>query len=428
MRSRSARTLVALALVAGLAVATGDGSAQAPSVPPRDASSDSAGPGAGLQVFLMTMGPGARIEERFGHNAIWIRDSVSGQDLIYNFGMFDWEAPNFTWNFAMGRPEYWLDAWDLDLTMRVYDRAQRQVEIQELALPDAVKADLAARLAQNALPANRAYRYDYFLDNCSTRVRDVLDAVLGGALRRHTEGVAAEGTYRWHTQRSISNNPWLYLGILAGQGMRVDAPLDQWGEMFLPAKLQERVRELRVTDALGRDVPLVRREATILPHSTHSVEPTRPDWTWPLLGIGAALALLIGSGALRGVAGAAGRATAIAWSVLLGVGGVVLAFLWFVTDHVFSGNNLNLLLFTPLAFALTWMLVRGTPGGTTERGAGPLAVFAVASVLVGGVLGLFNAEQQNRELAALMLLPSLAAFVLAVVLSRRRAAALPGPR
>lgn len=384
--------------------------------------------GAGLQVFLMTMGPGELVYERFGHNAIWIRDSVAGSDLIYNFGMFDPTARNFTWNFAMGRPQYWLDVWDLATTMRVYDAARRQVEVQELALPDPLKAELAARLAENALPANRTYRYDYFLDNCSTRVRDVLDAVLGGALRRHTQGILAEGTYRWHTQRAVSNNPFLYLGILAGQGMRVDAPLDQWDEMFLPGKVQERVRELRIPDGNGRDVPLVRREATILPHSTWHVDASKPDWTLPLLGIGAVIALVIASGVTAGRAGMIGRTVGVLWLLLQAIGGLVLAFLWFATEHVFSGNNLNLLLFTPLSVAVLWMLLRGTPDGSTERGAGPLAVFAFASVFVGAVMGFFNAGQQNRELAALMFLPSLAVFVVAVLLSRRRAGAPPRPR
>lgn len=415
MRSRR---LVALLLA--LAGATGDASAQG--------QPGAGGDGATLQVFLMTMGPGEAIYERFGHNALWIRDSVAGTDHVYNFGMFDPNVPGFTWNFARGRPEYWLADWDLASTMRAYDAARRQVDVQELALPDHLKAQLAVRLAENALPANRGYRYDYYLDNCSTRVRDALDAVLGGALRRHTEPVLGEGTYRWHTQRSISNNPWLYLGILAGQGARVDAPLNQWDEMFLPAKLQERLRELRVVDDRGLEVPLVRREATILPHATWQVEAARPDWTWPLLGVGAALAALIASGLLAGGAGIAGRVVAAAWTVVQGVGGLVLAFLWFATEHVMSGNNLNLLLFTPLAFATLWMLWRGTPDGSTERGAGPWAVFAFASVFVGAVMGFFNAGQQNRELAALMCLPSLAVFVVAVLLSRRRAAARPRPR
>src|SRR5690606_8121184 len=129
-----------------------------------------------LQVFLMTMGPGQQIWERFGHNAIWVRDTVQGIDLVYNFGMFDSFAPGFVTNFIKGRPLYWLAAFDLRTTLAQYDAARRSIEVQELALPQEQKAQLAFALAENARPDNREYRYDYFLDNCSTRIRDALDA------------------------------------------------------------------------------------------------------------------------------------------------------------------------------------------------------------------------------------------------------------
>mgnify|MGYP002624435811 FL=1 len=186
----------------------------------------SSAPADPLVVYLMTMGPGEAIYERFGHNAIWVRDTVAGTDRIYNFGMFDFQQENFYWNFAKGRPRYWLDTWSLEGTMRVYSATRRTVEVQELALTAAQKADLAASLAFNANPENRTYTYDYYLDNCSTRVRDALDQVLGGALRRATEGVPGEGSFRFHTQRSTTNDPWMYLGILAAMGPRADAPRD----------------------------------------------------------------------------------------------------------------------------------------------------------------------------------------------------------
>lgn len=376
-----------------------------------------------LRVFLMTMGPGAQVYERFGHNAIWIRDLASGRDLIYNFGMFDFDAPNFTWNFVKGRPEYWLDAWDLDLTLRVYDHARRQVEVQELALTPARAAALAAALAENALPGNRTYRYDYFLDNCSTRVRDALDAALGGLLRRHTEGVPAEGSFRWHTQRLVSYNPWLYLGIQAGQGVRVDQPLDQWGEMFLPGKLQERLRELRVSDETGREVPLVTREATLLPHDTWTVPADRPDWTWPLLGVGALLAGAILTGLLAGPAGWLGRILTVGWSLLQLLGGALLLFLWFGTSHVMSQWNANVMLFTPFAVAIPLLMSwRSRP-----RWLDWLSVLYVVTAVIGAFDG-FGLGQDNSELVALMLPPSLGALLVASVLNRRRAAAPPLPR
>jgi hypothetical protein len=372
---------------------------------------------ADLQVFLMTMGPGAGIHERFGHNAIWIRDNRTGTDIVYNFGMFDFNAPNFAWNFARGRPLYWLEASDLARTLAAYEYFQRRVDVQELALDSSSKAELAYSLAMNALPENREYHYDYYLDNCSTRVRDALDAVLGGALRRHTTGQPAEGNLRWHTQRSISNSAPMYLGILAALGPAVDGPIDQWGEMFLPAKVQERVRELQVTDDAGRSVPLVLREATLVDVDVHSVEPEQPDWTARLLLIGVLLALLVATGFLTGAAGLIGRLLAGLWGVLSGVGGLVLVFLWFFTDHVMTANNLNLLLITPVAFAILPLLLSSRTRPIARR----LTSGYFVLVCLGTVLAAMRIGQENREIAALTTPIALTATLVAMGVNRRRA-------
>lgn len=377
-----------------------------------------------LVVYLMTMGPGELIEERFGHNAIWIRDTVAGTDRLYNFGMFSKDQQNFYWNFTKGRPQYWLDVWSLDATLRVYASRRRTVEVQELALTAAQKGELAANLAFNASPENRTYTYDYYLDNCSTRVRDALDRVLGGVLRRATEGVPAEGSFRFHTQRSITNNPWLYLGILAAMGPRADAPRDQWDEMFLPEKVQERVRELTVVGDDGREVPLVVREATLLAFDAWQVEPAPPDWTWPLLGVGLLLAAAVASGLLRGGWGVPGRVLAGVIAVTAMLGGALLLFLWWFTDHVMTDRNANVLLLSPLAVTVP-VLLAGRGGSRRWQ---HLALVGSGLAVLGGVLGAANLWQDNREVAALVLPPLLAAIVVAVAVSRRRAAAPPLPR
>ena len=167
------------------------------------------------------MGPGASVYERYGHNAIWIRDTVVGTDLVYNYGTFDFgqttaDLARFVGRFAMGRPQYWLGAMTMAQTVAIYTRDERDVDLQELALPPAARRELAALLAENALPENRVYTYDYFLDNCSTRIRDILNRVLDHALESATVGAPAEGSFRFHTHRSLTNDPLMYMGILLG--------------------------------------------------------------------------------------------------------------------------------------------------------------------------------------------------------------------
>lgn len=376
-----------------------------------------------LQVSLITMGPGRSVYERFGHNAIGIRNRETGEELVYNYGTFDFAEPGFVGRFIQGRPRYWLAAAPMDWTVASYRAAGRSVVAQELALPPEVKAELAFRLYQNSLPENRTYVYDYYLDNCSTRVRDMLDLVLGGALSEATRGRPAGGNLRFHTQRSVSNNPFFYLGILAAMGPAVDRPLDQWGEMFLPRAVHDRVAELTVDDGAGGRKPLVASTTVLVADDRWPVEETRPDWSLPLLFAGAAVAALILSARLGGVLGGAGRLAGTIWCDLQGIGSLVLLYLWFGTDHVATAGNWNLLLFTPLAVLVVpvwWMSRRPAWGRTVVR-------LYLLSVVLGALLAFLGlVPQAMGEIAALMILPSLAVGV--VLLTRPPAGAPPLPR
>ena len=370
------------------------------------------------EVYLVTMGPGASVYERYGHNAIWVRDTLAGTDIVYNYGTFDFghsaaDVARFVGRFAMGRPQYWLGTMTMGQAIQVYSFYQRDVDIQELALPAADRITLAARLATNALPENRGYTYDYFLDNCSTRIRDMLDGVLGGALQRATTGVPAEGSFRFHTHRSISNDPLMYLGILLALGPAADAPLDQWGEMFLPAKIQERVRELRIPGENGREAPLVKRDVKLLRMGVYHVDPAPPTWGGWLLLIGSLLAVLIGTGRAEGRAGIAGRAAATLWLVLSGLGGVALLFLWFVTNHVAAAWNHNLFFLTPLTFLLLgaiWSERRRE----ASRWAPRVALAILALTAIGTLLAFFPSfgGQWNLQVAALAAPPTIACALL----------------
>ena len=372
-------------------------------------------PGENLQVYLMTMGAGAEIYERFGHNAIWIRDTVAHTDLVYNYGMFTFgrtfaDLVGFGARFAMGPQQYWLGYDDLERTLQLYQSVRRDVAAQELNLAPAQRADLAARLATNALEANRYYAYDYFRDNCSTRVRDMLDLELGGALRRAAVGKPADGTLRFHTLRSITNNFALFIFIDAAFGPRVDRPLDQWDEMFLPAKVQQRVRELTVAGPDGREAPLVKRELSMLSINAFHVEPAPPDWGGPLVLASLVVAGLIRLSQSRRGVGMVGRAIGGAWVLLTGLGGVILLFFWVFTSHVATYGNRHLLLLSPLALLLVssfWFRRGAVPRPWVPR----VAMVLMASVAIGVVLAIFPriAGQQTAVLAEFTALPSFVA-------------------
>ena len=135
---------------------------------------------AALQVFLMTFGPGRQVWERFGHNAIWIHDPVDGTDEAYNYGLFDFHQENFLLRFVRGQMWYWMAGFPAARYVAQYERDNRSVWVQELELSHDAKVELERFLRWNAEPEHRYYHYDYYRDNCSTRVRDAVDRVLSG--------------------------------------------------------------------------------------------------------------------------------------------------------------------------------------------------------------------------------------------------------
>jgi len=364
-------------------------------------------PGDSLRVFLMTMGPGPAVWERFGHNAIWIHDPVAGTDRAYNYGLFSFAQEGFIRRFIKGRMEYWMGYDDAYLTVEAYRRAGRSVWVQELNLTPEQKVELRDFLEWNALPENTFYRYDYYRDNCSTRVRDAIDRVLDGRLKSTTTGVMTGTTYRSHTRQLTGSDYPIYAGLLLAMGHPVDAELSVWEEMFLPMKLMEHVRSATVVDAEGREAPLVIAEQPLF-LAADGDDPERGPPLVAFLMIG-----LVVGGMLAGAGAAARRsrvgeiafvALAGVWMLVVGVLGAVISGLWLFTDHYVAFRNENVLQVHPVWLVTGALVLAGGFGiaraAQLARGLTlVLAALAVAGVILQIVPAL---DQANGEILALM--------------------------
>lgn len=360
-----------------------------------------------LRVYLMTMGPGDAVWERFGHNAIRILDTNTGQDRVYNWGMFSLDDSGFILQFLRGRMRYWMASDDAALTAQAYRAYNRSVTIQELNLTGSQKLALQAFVTHNELPENRFYDYDYFRDNCSTRVRDALDLALGGVLARRFRQAVTDQSYRDHARRLMQPDRWTYTGIDIGLGRPTDRPITEWEEMFVPMSLQRLIRDVRVTDGAGREVPLVLNERVVVEASRPPV-PERPSrWLPGFLVIGLLLGAVIVACALTRAVPVA-TFLVVAWCIVAGLLGTLLVLLWTVTEHIAAHQNANVLALNPVWLVLAWM--------TVARSRLTRSVAAALLAAAGAALLLWllpNQQDTSRVLALVLPLHAAAAFTIA---------------
>jgi hypothetical protein len=361
------------------------------------------------RVSVLTMGPGEHPFTRFGHNAILLEWETAreGRDAVYNYGTFEFDGLQGISDFMAGRFRYWLSVTTLERTRRAYAADGRSLVAQELALSEPERRALADALAANALPAQRYYDYDYYRDNCSTRVRDALDRVLGGELQRSVAG-PGRLSFRQHTLRLVESSPWLYAGLDIALGLPTDRPTTRWEELFLPQELHDGLASTqRRLD--GAQVPLVVRERRLL-DSQRLLPPSTPPERRPAF---AAAGILLGAALwLFGRAAAGSRALRIAFGTtvaLLGTGlgllGCVFAGFWLFSKHWAAHQNLSLLLCPPWALALT---VVGTGIALGKAGArSPLfysaALLAATSTLALLIALLPGAPGEGGRLSLLIL-------------------------
>lgn len=348
------------------------------------------------RVGVMTMEPGEIFWERFGHNAIIIDDGK--QALSYNFGFFDLAEPGFLRNFVAGRMNYVLAALPMEQDLAYYRQAGRGVSIQWLALTDTQAAHIEARLRFLARPENARYRYDYYASNCATKIRDVLDETLGGALASQLSASSLGNTYRSESVRLAWPAKWMAMGFDVGMSGNGDRPLSRWEDAFIPMLLQESLGRVTLED--GR--PLVASTQAILPHRLSRPPDELPQWSLAALAIGLALAGLF---AWAGRRPALQNAMQLAFWLFSGLLGSAMLAIWLGTEHVYAHGNENLLLFSPLAL-LAFGLYFAKGRGARWHKAYELTVIGLAALAVlAAVLKLMPFSVQQNLNWILMALP-----------------------
>jgi hypothetical protein len=314
------------------------------------------------QISLITIYPGVAPEELFGHSAIRVRDPRQDIDLSFNYGTFEFDS-FFLPKFIYGQLDYFLSVARFSHAVRQYHQRRRPMIEQVLNLTAVQRQDLFDFLLVNAREENRYYRYDFLFDNCSTRIRDAMVSVLGDDILFAPQPDPGL-TFRQLIDLYVDHQPLYDFGIDLLLGSKIDRVAEPWETMFLPDYLMEAFDHATVKTG-GEMQPLVANTEKILQIDNYETPEAGVPWaavlTWSFFLIGA-IATYINFRNKQSIQ----RWLDIPLFLFAGITGILITFLWFISLHDVTANNLNLLWALPTHLILLPILYRrSAPGQRT---------------------------------------------------------------
>lgn len=307
-------------------------------------------------VYLITCGPGTETYSIYGHSALRIETSKS--DKVYNWGVFDFSTPNFAWKFARGRLEYMLDTESFERFVRSYFFEERSVVIQKVNLNSGEKAKLMSLVNENLRPENIKYRYDFFYDDCSTRIRDLLEKSIGENLVYPQAESGDLPTFREMIGKYQKPYPWLEFGIDLIMGSPGDVKANFRDRMFLPLDMQNALSNTQIYRN-GIKVPLLGENEIILDFDPPVV--TKNYYTNPLFVFTMLLLFIILFSTLFKSRMANDVVDVMLFSIF-SILAVLMIFFNFFTDHQQMRWNLNILWLNPFLIGCVIYLFTKWPG------------------------------------------------------------------
>lgn len=331
------------------------------------------------QISVLTLGPyQGELYSAFGHSAIRVYDPVRGQDVAFNYGVFDFDQPNFYLNFTRGHLLYKLGTYPYDLFRDYYISHNRFVHEQVLNLTQEEKQKVYDYLFWNAQPENVNYLYDYFYNNCATKVRDVFVEVFGDNMKFDGSYAPQGYTVRDLTHAYLPKQPWGELGIEVCLGQPMDKELTPYEYMFIPDYIESGFNHATLA---GK--PIVKETISV-----YEAEPEETSFSifhpWIVFGLFLLITLILTYRDWK-------RKQLTKWFdvmvfSLLGWLGLLLFILWVATDHHAAANNYNLLWAFPLHAVVGPMIFRKKYSGFVKKYFFGTGILLVATLLLWAFL------------------------------------------
>ena len=312
-----------------------------------------------VEVSLITCSPHEEIYSLYGHSALRWHDlhktgPTAGQDLVFNWGLFNFNKPYFVLRFVFGLTDYELGTINYEYFVPYYRKWGSSVTEQVINLTNDEKRNLQKALGENLKPENKVYRYNYFYDNCSTRPRDIIERSLNGKVE-WTDREDYKPTFREMVRECNRNHDWSRFGNDILLGLKADFKTDRIEQEFLPMNLMQDMAMAQVY-VNGEYRPLVKEQRDVVPPGVQMIE---PDWIlspteMAIIIVLVALSIMFAEWKQK--------KCFIWWDVMLmvveGLIGLLLTVMIF-SQHPTTSINLNILLFNPLPLFFIPSVIKG---------------------------------------------------------------------
>lgn len=312
-----------------------------------------------VRLSLLTCGAGEEIYSLFGHTGIRYENPARGIDVVFNYGIFNFNAPNFIFRFALGETDYQLGVTGYERFAGEYDYLGRDVWQQTLNLNAEEKERLVTLLEENYRPENRVYRYNFFYDNCSTRPRDKIEKAISGRLlyADNMTDVSTGKSFRDLVHQYTRGHEWSCFGIDLCLGSEADRPITRRQMMFVPFYLKDYFDKAQIEDSTGQLRPLVSGTEWVVQISPQERADRTKEGITPMQAA-SLLLLVVAVATVYGI-----RRRKSLWGIDLvlfavaGVAGCILAFLTLFSQHPAVSPNYLLFVFHPLhLLCLPWVI------------------------------------------------------------------------
>lgn len=307
-----------------------------------------------LEVGLLTCAPGDEVYTLYGHTAIRVRNANTGEDYVFNYGMFDFRTPHFAWRFMMGRTDYFLGVERFDDFAEGYRRHGRSVTEQVLNLTGEEKLRLVQSLVRTASTDGWTYRYNFLYDNCTTRALEEIENCTSDTIDWPKQQVPS--TFRGIIHEfAATESPWNSFGQDLILGEEVDHPIGREGEMFSPVYAMRYLAGATIRRD-GTAEPLV-KQTTLVVKAEAPASHRFP--VSPLCAVGIVAAVVLGVMVWEGRRRRVCRLLDDAVMLLWGGAGCIVALLFFFSEHPAVGSNWLVIVLNPLPLlALPWKIWR----------------------------------------------------------------------